>query len=104
MDAATCAERTHNVGAKTYERIVQAFPGKTRSGFITQGIHKAISSEMPDITILVDTSRELSSMDCSKLVSVLWGVVKELENQVQAFATSVALLSQPASSDLLSCP
>jgi hypothetical protein len=81
----SCQEVFDAVEVKTYERTDLA-PGK-RVGFIAQDIQQSLPAEFAN---LVGTrpetagAGELLTLDYSRLVCVLWGVVKNLSSRLEA--------------------
>jgi hypothetical protein len=79
----SCQEVFDAVEVKTYERTDLA-PGK-RIGFIAQDIQQSLPAEFAN---LVGTrpsgDGELLTLDYSRLVCVLWGVVKNLSSRLEA--------------------
>jgi hypothetical protein len=77
----SCQEVFDAVEVKTYERTDLA-PGK-RIGFIAQDIQQSLPAEFANL-VGTRPAGELLTLDYSRLICVLWGVVKNLTSRLEA--------------------
>ena len=77
-----CKSIFYNVDVKTYIR--KDMTG-TRIGFIAQDIKANLPIEFDNI---VSTSNSLLAVDYSRMVCVLWGVVKNLQERINTLESS----------------
>ena len=75
------------VNPKVYDRVESEVPTH-RLGFIAQDVQAALSAHMPDVTNVISErpvgNENLLALDYSRLVCVLWGKVKHLEQEIVA--------------------
>jgi hypothetical protein len=79
----SCQEVFDAVEVKTYERTDLA-PGK-RIGFIAQDVEQSLPAEFANLVGTRPSGLgEVLTLDYSRLVTVLWGVVKNLQARIEA--------------------